>query len=138
MNYTNDSILENLISVKLEMEEHLGRVRLKNQKPEQIIDDVCKEFGVPPKMLLSKSRTDWVVEVRRCLVWVMRSCGVSYPQMSVALDMNHATLIYHFREFPKAFFKMSDINQESLIKIVKKYGGENNYQDKALQHNGNC
>lgn len=131
MSYTDVSLLESLVSTKKEIEEHLNRIRLNPQEPEKVIEDVCREFGVPRKILLSKSRTNWVVEVRRCLIWLMRASGISYPKMTELLDMDHSTLIYHVREFPSSFLKMSYINQEYLIKMVKRYAEDNN-SDSAL------
>lgn len=129
MNYTSALILESLHQTKQEIESQLSRVRLKNRPPETIIEDVCREFGMPKKSLLSKSRTEWILEVRKSMVWLMRSCGVSYPKMASTLEMNHSSLIYLFREFPTSFLKMSDINQESLINIVKKYAKEDENND---------
>lgn len=126
MNYTDALILENLHQTKQEIESQLSRATLKNRPPEAIIEDVCREFGMPKTALLSKSRSAWIVEVRRCMVWTMRACGNSYPQMANALELDHTSLIQHFREFPMSFLRMSEVNQESLINLIKKYAEQDN------------
>lgn len=52
-------------------------------------------FGVPPKAVLSKGRSRYMVEARHAVELIMRNESLSYPRIAELLKLGHHTTAVH-------------------------------------------
>lgn len=66
----------------------------------RIRDVACKAIGISPLLIVNRTHTSRATAARIVVTWVMRQCGVSWRQVSIALgDKSHGTLLVYQRRF---------------------------------------
>ena len=60
---------------------------------EDKIDEICRMYGVERIHLFSRRRDKKVVEARKTAYWVLRNCGLSFPQIGKIMHKDHTTVL---------------------------------------------
>lgn len=81
-----------------------GTVPHRSPRVEHAIGAVCSQFDVTRAQLLGKSRANTIVAARGQACRELRELELSYPQIGLALGLDHSTVQYHCRkvELPRA------------------------------------
>lgn len=64
----------------------------------ELIDRVCKHFGVTRAQLIGRDRHAHVAQARQVAAWLLRQRGFSYPAIGQELKQDHTTVMYSVRK----------------------------------------
>jgi chromosomal replication initiation ATPase DnaA len=87
----------------------------------ELLAEISREFGIPEKILMSKMRGEWIMEVRKFASWFLRICGHTYKGIGKLIRFHHTTVIHHFETFPGSFLQMGRGNQDAALKLIDKW-----------------
>jgi chromosomal replication initiation ATPase DnaA len=69
------------------------------QSVDEIINEVCKRWGITEEELKGKSRLNIYVKARKEVAHKLRELGLSYPSIAQILGKeDHTTIINYFRK----------------------------------------
>jgi chromosomal replication initiation ATPase DnaA len=68
-----------------------------NDKIDEILEEVTKNYSCTVQQLRSPQRASHLVKARRRVSRKLRQQGMSYPQIGRVLNKDHTTIIHHLR-----------------------------------------